>query len=149
MQIDLLKADNQTIFSSDEETTAEIVFYGGNPANASIQSNMFRAVKGEYKFDPLLITQMPGTYSVLAVTFGNFGRYQTMQQKQNITFLENAPLIVVKSRECRLGERYSDEHTCEQCEEGRNTYEVRTMALQGKACDDCLSFGVCEGKAIY
>lgn len=32
-----------------------IKFYGGEYQNASIQSNMFRAVNGKYKFHPLLI----------------------------------------------------------------------------------------------
>ena len=110
---------------------------------------MFRAVKGEYKFDPLLIKQMPGTYTVLEVHFGNFGRYQTMRPKQDIPFLRNPPLIVVKARDCLLGERYTNQHTCEKCEDNSNTYEVRTIEYIGKACDACLSFGVCSGKDIF
>lgn len=119
------------------------------PDHAGIKSNLFRAIDGQYSFDPLFIVQPPGTYSLLQVNFGNFGKYQTVFDQQKITFLLDAPLIFVYSRECAIGERYTNRHTCEQCPEGRSTYEIRNATMKGIECDACLSFGVCAGRFIF
>ena len=70
----LYSKKNRTVFL-DDKTTAEIDFVGKKPENASIKSNLFRAVDGKYNFDPMIIIQMPGTYALLNVDFGNFGAY--------------------------------------------------------------------------
>jgi len=86
---------------------------------------------------------------LMQASFGNFGGYQTISEQQFISFLKQPPLIVVKARQCVIGERYTNRYTCEVCQDGRSTYKVRTENEKGKKCDDCLSFGVCDKENIF
>lgn len=80
----------------------------------------------------------------MKITFGNFGRYQTMtDDRQYAEFLDLPQYIVFVARDCRQGERYTNEYTCVECQDGKNTYQVRTENEKGDLCEDCLTFGKC------
>ena len=97
----------------------------------------------------MVIVQKPGETTIMQVEFNNFQKYQTMQEDQIIPFLLTNPLIAFTARNCKIGEYYSDDYTCEKCPDNKNTYFEQTEIDKGKGCEECLEFAVCVDSATY
>ena len=96
----------------------------------------------------MVIVQKPGTTSVLQIDFGYFQKF-TVDERQIIPWLDEAPLLVFTARPCEVGEYYSDEYTCKRCPKGKITYDAQTEKDKGKGCADCLENAVCYGAEIF
>ena len=151
MQIDLLRIGEIFDDPGTVNTTAKIEFFRmmDKPINGQIYNNLLKAVNGSYVFEDIIIVQEPGTTQLMQIKFENFEHYQTMPDRQPITFLEQLPLITFKSRPCIIGEYYSFDYTCVTCPFGKSTIEPRGKDKRGESCGECLEFAVCDGPNTY
>ena len=98
----------------------------------------------------MVIELIPDTTTLLEIEFGFFEQFQTMKDKQYIPWLEvETKFIAFSSRNCTLGEYYTELYTCSKCPEGKNTYSNMTIANYAEPCEECLENAVCDEAKTY